>query len=59
MSFQETAWGTKILKKLERIHTNVDPDRLFNCWGGVEYIKEVKIIKATKAAKGSKGSQRK
>merc|ERR1711935_1226575 len=29
LSFQETAWGTDILAKLERIHSSVDPDRLF------------------------------
>jgi len=37
LSFQETAWGTDILAKLERIHSSVDPDRLFNPGDGVGY----------------------
>lgn len=40
LSFQETAWGTVILKKLETIHEKVDPDHLFNCWDCVGYPKE-------------------
>jgi len=37
MSFQETAWGTDTLAKLERIHTSVDPDRLFRTDDGAGY----------------------
>jgi len=36
-SYQETAWGTRILEKLEGIHTDVDPHHLFQCWDCVGY----------------------
>jgi FAD/FMN-containing dehydrogenase len=36
-SFQETAWGTQVLKKLERIHADVDPNRLFSTSDSVGY----------------------
>ena len=31
-SFQEAAWGTEILERLEIIHSSVDPNHLFKCW---------------------------
>ena len=37
MSYQEAAWGTDILGKLDRIHTDVDPDHLFNPDDGPGY----------------------
>jgi len=64
LSFQETAWGTDILAKLERIHSSVDPDGLFNPDDGVGYArtgkksskkdkseetKKVKQVKKTKS----------
>jgi len=36
-SYQETAWGTIILKELERIHRDVDPNHLFQCWDCAGY----------------------
>lgn len=36
-SFQEISFGTEGLKKLEEIHTAIDPDRLFETAGGVGY----------------------
>jgi len=36
-SYQETAWGTEVLKKLERIHADVDPNRLFSTSDSVGY----------------------
>ena len=39
LSFQETAWGTDILKELEKIHEHVDPHHLFQCWDCVDYPK--------------------
>ena len=36
-SYQETAWGTKVLKKLERIHSIVDPNRLFSTSDSIGY----------------------
>ncbi len=35
ISFQEAAWGTDVLMKLQNIHATVDPDNLFKCWGSV------------------------
>ena len=71
MSYQETAWGTDILYKLERIHTSVDPDCLFHPDDGVGYDptgkkcfkaskKSAKKDKAkiTKAVKKSKSSKK-
>ena len=42
MSYQEAAWGTNVLKKLEMIHATVDPEQLFNCWDcvGYEYVND-------------------
>ena len=37
MSYQEAAWGTNILKKLETIHATVDPEHLFNVVDGAGY----------------------
>ena len=36
-SYQEAAFGTDGLKRLESIHTSVDPHRLFQCLDGVGY----------------------
>eukprot|EP00594_Rhizosolenia_setigera_P018671 CAMPEP_0178960442 /NCGR_PEP_ID=MMETSP0789-20121207/12967_1 /TAXON_ID=3005 /ORGANISM="Rhizosolenia setigera, Strain CCMP 1694" /LENGTH=374 /DNA_ID=CAMNT_0020643793 /DNA_START=592 /DNA_END=1716 /DNA_ORIENTATION=- len=37
LSFQETAFGTETLNNLEKIHTEIDPNRLFRVWDGVGY----------------------
>ena len=50
LSYQETAWGTDILAKLEKIHSSVDPDRLFRPDDGVGY--------APAGKKNSKASKR-
>ena len=53
-SFQEGAWGTRILKKLEGIHATVDPGHLFNCWDCVGYGKDKKAGKKSKKESKSK-----
>ena len=51
MSYQEASWGTDILKKLNRIHTSVDPDHLFNPDDGARYA--LSDEKGTKSSKKS------
>jgi len=47
-SYQEAAWGTDILKKLESIHSEVDPYHLFDCWDCVGYGEEGPVIGSKK-----------
>jgi len=42
LSYQEAAWGTDVLIKLQGIHAAVDPDNLFNCWDCVGNAPDLK-----------------
>ena len=51
LSFQEAAWGTDVLMKLQDIHADVDPDNLFNCWDCVGNAPDIKKGKKKKKNK--------
>lgn len=51
MSYQEAAWGTDILGKLDRIHTDVDPDHLFNPDDGPGYAARSGKNRSSKSSK--------
>lgn len=44
MSLQEASWGTATLRRLEEIHTSLDPKRIFKTVDGPGYMAEDEVI---------------